>query len=318
MSDKSLKPTTTRRLLSWEIALIVVSVVIIVFLVIFLPLYFMNGQTLRYPPKIKSGTKFTMIAFYTEGGNRDNGKNLSKEAFHFKRLFESEVDNLTLYTPRICSSLDASFDELFIEYENKFVHPEHYRGNKHGFWAWKPFVIAHQLSMMKDDDILIYHDMNTTRYPYYQNFSRPLKHIVYKLLEVAQADISVPFENPEYLHLKHHVKQEVLSTIGGNIEEFKNWPLLNANRIFIRKSQFSVDLVNEWLELCKQKELLLPEQTAQKDLRWHTHDQALLSTLCRKKVMEGKLPQNWPGYFLRDKLLLFDHVALVKINSRHK
>ena len=52
------------------------------------------------------------------------------------------------------------------------------------------------------------------------------------------------------------------------------------------------------------EELLLPEDDLlkEKNLQWHTHDQAIVTVLYRKYIEEKLLPHNAPGFYIKDKI----------------
>jgi hypothetical protein len=111
--------------------------------------------------------------------------------------------------------------------------------------------------------------------------------------------------------LKQHCKKEVFVKLEANHEFFWNYSLLNANRIILKKTELTTQLINEWYELCCDTDLLLPETEVESDLRWHTHDQALLNILIRKYIFENKLPKHYPGFYLQDKEFMIQNVVCV-------
>jgi hypothetical protein len=220
----------------------------------------------------------------------DYGKNLTKEGKLFENIYMPYFDTFTLYNTKKCIQIEPNFT-------NKYL-------NKHGFWIWKPFIIKYHLEKITDGEILIYQDCNVARYDYYTEYLYEYRNNVNELFDKLNIDVLLPFENPSNLKSKHHVKKSVFDVIGLNNKYYTEYPLLNANRIFIRKSNLSVKFVDEWFNYCLNEKLLLPENNSNEDnqLRWHTHDQAILTVLYRKYIEQELFPENAPGFLIKDKI----------------
>lgn len=263
--------------------------------------------------------RFNMITFHTCGHPYDNGKNLINEATLFANLYSPMVDNFVVYNSQNCSQENNTFKENYIKSFPEFNTGEHARGNKHGFWKWKAYIIKKHLDKINDGEILVYHDCNILRYSYYTNNIDTFRENVEFIFDITKLDIIIPTERLD-LFCKHHVKKMVFDVVGEYNEDYKNFPLLNANRIFIKKTPLSVQFVNEWLEYCNYPELILPETEYDPKLRWNTHDQAILSVLYKKYINEGKIYQNSPGFYLKDKVFSRENIIFYNpvFNSRVK
>jgi hypothetical protein len=265
-----------------------------------------------------NNVKINFITFNSMGEPFDFGKNLSKEAKFFENIYFPYFDTFTSYDTEKCIEIDANFVDKYMKYHPSYnnlnhLHVEHQRGTKHGFWLWKPFIIKHHLDKLSDGEILIYQDCNITRYPYYSHNVHEYRNNVYDLFDKLNIDVIIPFENPHYLKSKHHVKKKVFETIGSNNKYYREYPLLNANRIFIRKSDFSVKFINKWLNYCMDEKLLLPEDNIleEKDLKWHTHDQAIVTVLYRKYIEDNLLPNNAPGFYIKDRFFTKSNIMFM-------
>lgn len=244
-------------------------------------------------------TKMTIIAFHTLGKPYDNGLNLSIEGKIFENFFTPHVDNVCVYDTKKCLNFNNNFVNDYLKTYPDLNHGEHARGCNMSFWKWKPYIILHHLEQMNDNEILVYHDCNITRYSYYLNTNTFRENIDY-IFEKTGIDIIIPIERPDLL-CKHHCKKDVFDAIG-NTNDYKNFPLLNANRILIKKTKLSMEFIHEWLFYCNQ-DLILPEKIKEPELRWHTHDQAILTVLYKKYINDGKLPKKAPFFYLKDKVL---------------
>jgi hypothetical protein len=192
----------------------------------------------------------------------------------------------------------------------KYSKGEHNRGNTHGFWKWKPYIIQKHLEKIKDGEILIYHDCNVSRYSYYMLNISQLRENVHFLMGKTGFDVIIPIEHPDIL-CKHHVKQKVFQTIGQNNDDYRNFPLLNANRIFIRKTETSCSFIKDWLRYCETGDLILPETDSEPDLRWHTHDQAIVSVLYKKYINDRLFEKNAPGFYIKDKIFSRENIIFI-------
>jgi len=256
-----------------------------------------------------NNTKMTVISFHTLGDPYDKGMDLSVEGKIFKNIYEPYVDNIFIYNTKNCIEFNKNFVNEYLKTYPTLNAGEHSRGCNMGFWKWKPYIIKHHLEQIADNETLIYHDCNITRYSYYMNTNTFRENIDF-IFEKTGLDIIIPIERPDLL-CKHHCKKEVFETIGENNDDYRNFPLLNANRILIKKTQLSVDFINEWLHYCNSGDLILPEIENEPDLRWHTHDQAILTVLYKKYINNDKLPKNAPGFYLKDKIISEDTIIFL-------
>jgi hypothetical protein len=259
----------------------------------------------------KTYQKSHMVLFHTKGPPYDKGIALASSCYKLQKAFSSSIDEFHVYDTD-CLSENNVFKTIMSKSFDRFVHHEHQRGVNHGFWFWKPYIIKETLKKIADGELLFYQDCNIHRYPLLlnQNSDEETHGLIELLFQITGSDIVVPIEN-NVLKLKQHCKKEVFEKLKANHEFFWNYPLLNANRIILKKTELTTRLINEWYELCCDIELLLPETEAESDLRWHTHDQALLNILIRKYIFENKLPKHYPGFYLRDKEFMIQNIVCV-------
>lgn len=224
-----------------------------------------------------------LITFHSMGHPHDAASDFTLCGKTFENLCFPYFDTCTRYNTKACQVINEDFVKLYMNPYPEYKHlHEHARGCNHGFWRWKPFVIKHRLAQINTGEILIYQDSNFMKYSHYANHLNEYKTIVDRMFDNVNSDVIIPIENPDVLKCKHHVKQHAFEIIGENNEYYREFPLLNANRIFIRKTEISMQFVNEWHDLCMNDALILPETTPEPDLRWHSHDQAIACVLYRK------------------------------------
>lgn len=261
--------------------------------------------------KHKSYQKSHMVLFHTRGPPYDKGIPLARSCSKLQEAFSSTIDEFHVYDTS-CLSENNVFATIMSKSFGRFVHHEHQRGVSHGFWFWKPYVIKETLNKISQGELLFYQDCNIHRYPLLlnKNSNEETHGLIELLFQITGSDIVVPIED-NVLKLKQHCKKEVFVKLEANHEFFWNYSLLNANRIILKKTELTTQLINEWYELCCDTDLLLPETEVESDLRWHTHDQALLNILIRKYIFENKLPKHYPGFYLQDKEFMIQNVVCV-------
>ena len=270
--------------------------------------YHLN-ENLRELAKAKSYKSSHMVLFHTRGPPHDGGINLTESCARLRRTFAECIDHFHTYDMSALSKSDI-FADIMSRELGELAHAEHNRGVKHGFWFWKPFVIKESLRDMLPNELLFYQDCNTHRFPLLLNTNNAESTLglIELLFQIAGADIVVPIEDNK-LKLKQHCKKDVFTKLGVDNEDFWESPLLNANRILLKKTDLTTSIVDDWYDLCCDPELLLPETKAEADLRWHTHDQALLNVVIRRYMLEGKLPEHYPGFYFQDKVFNLQNVV---------
>lgn len=232
--------------------------------------------------------KIHFITFYT---NKAPALDLSEQESFLRENISGAFDTYTAYNPDL-------IDQKYTKHYPELNVNEHSRGCFHGFWAWKPHIILSKVLENSVDygDIVVYSDCNVKRYKERISDLLALKKTVTMLFKHIDCDFLISKDHNR-LKIKHHVKYETLKSIMGS-----KWPLLlpqpllHANRVFVRKSQLSIDILSKWEELCQNENLLLPTLPEQSPLRWHTHDQAIITVLTQKLIADKILPNNWPGF----------------------
>ena len=141
--------------------------------------------------KIKK--KYIILSFFTEGFPHDKGENLTKEAIIFRQLTENIFDEVLLFYPRKLIKSNKKWDKILFD---KNIEEAHLSSNqiiesKNDHWAklnfslWKPYLI-HEVLKMKNiytNSIVIFHDINLTKYPQYELNLLNSKKLFTKLLK---------------------------------------------------------------------------------------------------------------------------------------
>jgi len=131
------------------------------------------------------------------------------------------------------------------EFINK--HSDFINNNPHGYgrFIWKPKIILDTLLEMNDDDILLYCDsgvhLNVKGLPRFHEYLRYLEENV----------SMVSFCTSNYYKPHYFVKQDAVQYYYPEFNALKNIPCCYAGIILFKKDNKSINLVNDWLQLCE-------------------------------------------------------------------
>lgn len=201
-------------------------------------------------------------------------------------------------TQNLCSKtgkLHGGFDRV-ISYGPSDIDPDFYEKNKHileqkrgaGLWLWKPYFIDKTLKEINDGEYLFYCDSGA----FFVRSIRPL-------LKSMDQDIWVA-ELPLVEH--QWTKSSCFTMMDMEEAKYKDSNQIQASFLCVRKSACSVSFIKKWLDLCRNYDLISPEE----NINWtneeypefiaHREDQSILSLLCKR---EGIKPHRDPSQFGR-------------------
>jgi hypothetical protein len=162
------------------------------------------------------------------------------------------------------------------------------RSRGFGYWLWKPQIILQTFDKMNNGDILIYADSGC-------QINKEGKQRLQEYIELVN--------NSNYDNLSFELTYDLTnnSTCCSHLE--KTWtkgdllnffpinkqsPQLMATAFIIKKSEFSINLVKEWLSLCEQNNYHLINDSPssipnEPGFIEHRHDQSLWSVLRKHK-----------------------------------
>lgn len=156
---------------------------------------------------------------------------------------------------------------------------------------------------MNDGDILVYRDGNCEKYGVLKDFDNFEKNIR-EILNIVNFDFFVPVENNKYT-LSGFCKSNVIRELAINEEFTKKYPLLIVNTIICKKSNISIEILNEWRKNCIIDKYIDGEQYGElyPEFQWHTPEQGILGVLISNYVYEGKynIPKNYPNLMFLDR-----------------
>ena len=185
---------------------------------------------------------------------------------------------------------DQDLDAYFLaRYSDILLHKKGY-----GYCIWKPYLILKELMTLKEGEVLLYID--STDFP------------VPVFFDIVVDYFKDPRENREYLFLnrgfKHGdwTKRDTFVLMNCDTEEFHNHVQLEAGIVGLKKTKFTIKLVEEWLHHCSDSRILteapnvcgLPNLPSFQE---HRYDQSVLTNLVvREKLPSYRLPESMLRY----------------------
>ena len=157
-----------------------------------------------------------------------------------------------------------------------------------GFWVWKPFIILKELEHLEEGDYLLYTDAGR---PPGRLFHHSLEPFVQWLREKGQD--MMPGVNISYYTggLTRWCKQSVFDELKLDSGSFEQAPLIQGSFLFLKKSEQSLRILREWMDLCRQFKLVSSATTEEEsrcrdNFVAHTHDQTLLSLVAAQHHLD--------------------------------
>jgi len=143
-----------------------------------------------------------------------------------------------------------------------------------GYWLWKPYIIHQMLQKIKEGDVVFYLD---SKYYFTETFTD-----LYSGLKDILVWKNKPNETKNYM--KHYCKMNVILKYNMYEKVFiQNAEDCWAGAIVIKKTDNTVNIVKEWLDMCCVYEDITDQIDTEDTLfRDHRHDQSLLSIVLHK------------------------------------
>ena len=171
-----------------------------------------------------------------------------------KKILLSFVNKGYMSTQRFLQEATESnfFDNIIIKNEDdipEFIekHKNFIKSNKSGYgcWIWKPKIIIDTLNSMKDGDFLIYCDagshINKNGHLQFNHYLNTLSH---------EKPIGV-FSTTSNYTVKNFVKRDAIMHYYPEFDVKEDQTYVYAGLMIIKKNNFSLNFIKEWLELCE-------------------------------------------------------------------
>lgn len=150
------------------------------------------------------------------------------------------------------------------------------RGN--GYWLWKPYFIEQALNKLENNDILVYTDASIAQLKSLQ----PIFDLLSKTSVICfkNGDGSGPDE-------RIHCKRDTFILMDCDNEKYWSTGQIDASHLFLKKDEFSMKFVKEWLFYAQDERIITDRPNTQGLPNYpmfadHRHDQAILSLLAKK------------------------------------
>ena len=245
-----------------------------------------------------SDISYKMISFYTQGKPFDNCLDLSKTTDKYKKVIYDYVDEVKFYNKlELQNNKDTEF--MVKEYLNEPIHNKCI--NLIGYQRWKPYIILDTLKKSNDNDIIYFRDSNIDKYP---NILNGLEYTLkYLNLVLNETDIFAPVENIGIIKMKQHIKIEVFEKIDKYPNNYLDDNLINSSIIILRKNEFVIKFITEWLEFCMDESLISSDYSNNQhpDFKWNTMEQSILNVLIKKYINQKLLPYKFPFYGITER-----------------
>ena len=158
------------------------------------------------------------------------------------------------------------------------------RGN--GLWIWKPYIILKTLEEFNEGDYVFYCDSGA----FFFSSVKPLID--------SMGDCDVWVSNISMIE-EQWTKPQVFDTLGITDEAIKTSGQVQGSFVLVRKSDYSVSFIKEWLSLCIRPELIKPLESGDYhgECIEHREDQSMLSILSKMRGIKAhKDPSVMPKY----------------------
>ena len=266
-----------------------------------------------------SKSKVAFVSFYTEGPPFDTGQSLTKVAESFKSKYQDLFDYTIILTPSLLVRQDDNWKHILHnqEFIDAHFNCSQKRSSLNFPWInlncmlWKPMIMSALLAETNEIDegtIIIYHDLDSVRYPIYNTNFQSLSQYFRKHMQNCSIALVVDTMFPLYVDTKQEVLRKYLHSEAQTLSH--RW----AGCIAMKKDRNSREFCRDWCNL-----LSIDENRSQitkydnfPGFIWHSLDQSMLSIvfyLWKYKFLKSRvikslrtpgrdLTQKWsPGTF---------------------
>ena len=263
--------------------------------------------------------KIILVSFYTEGKPHDGGENLTIQKNIFLDKNKRGFDNVILYSPSSLIKKNKDWESVFYNKEFYASHKNYKqrKGSINNKWIklnsmlWKPAIMMETLKNIDipNESIIIYHDINLLKYPYYLDNFHNLKEIFFEKLK----NSSIALCRDSFMKLSTDCKQELIRGYLGSHGNtlYHVW----AGCIGMKKNKISIDFCKYWLDLTMidKNRSQLTEFDNYPDFAWHSPEQATLSIAFYRWKYNLSRSKNITSFFT-----INHRRMLIKWNFRNK
>lgn len=175
------------------------------------------------------------------------------------------------------------FDGYFNRNEKFLIETDFYKKNHeilseergNGYWMWKPYFILESLKQIEFGDCVFYIDCGDM-------FKENILHFLSEYMKKNDLMITSGTSVPNY----KYTTKKCFELMDCDEEKYHNFIQIEAGMICVKKTDFSLSFISEWLNYSKNKDIITdinnkdPEN--HNDFIDHRHDQSILTNLLAK------------------------------------
>ena len=231
----------------------------------------------------------TRLVTFADGsyGLRAAGRRLVKQA-DATGWFSSPSEHWTLHTLRAKLPNFYSKNEDFINSHQKGL----------GLWVWKPAILSYLIESLDEGEVLLFLDSGCQINATHESNNRFKEYIgmtsVNDMLVMQLADQSFGFQD---LSDSAWTKSSVLASLDPN-SEFRRTNQIQSGIIFAIKSEKSLRIANQWLNLCTESNyanLVNPSEDEKQSPEYiqHRWEQSILSLVMKSEGISAILDETY-------------------------
>lgn len=184
--------------------------------------------------------------------------------------------------------LNLGFDNVICYNEKWLKTTPFYMENKEilnisigaGYWLWKPYIILETLKNVENEDIVFYIDAG-------DNVRKGIVETIKKYMLSNDYIFTTWFGRGKNAM---HTKRDCFILMDCDNENYYNAIHIEAGSIVMKKNDFNVKILNEWLFYCKNKKIIGDEPSNIGDelieFQKHCRDQSILSNVIKKNNLK--------------------------------
>lgn len=230
------------------------------------------------------------MTFASEGAPWDRGPDLTEAANALVIRAKEHFDTSQMFTPRSLLSKSWVWEAYFRDYTELIKRDPRYSTKlkwkeswaRLGLFAWKPKLLEIVLmdSSVAPGEIVFYHDSDTIKYPEYLKNVEAWPAWLTKNLQRRE----VLFFTDNRARLTSDTKSEVWAQFFTE-EQVRDMKHIWAGAFAVKKTPYSINLVQEWSRLCEEPENLLPftRDNENPNFVHHSPDQGILACMWNRE-----------------------------------
>lgn len=227
----------------------------------------------------------------------NNNNNQSKQQMFtlrkdVPRIFDNSIGltDAFLHIKPQMSDMENESSQSFWQKHGDFIS-QNPRG--YGYWLWKPYIIKTFLDKIADNDILVYADAGC-------NFNPNGIKRLYEYFDILNSDkkgvLAFQLNHSEYKYCKRQVFDELLT----DVDQEQQRHIMTSGQcmatvVLLRKTAFSQEFVNSWLEMAENHSLINDDKLPNEYPGFidHRHDQAIYSVLAKMRGITMIPDETW-------------------------